>query len=386
MRIAILGSVALPVPPPAQGGTEWIAYYQAKGLSERGHKVILFSAKGSKKENYELVEVGMGDTVAGSNIAMGPAARVSQGDASSRSPLAHSPFGEASLGNPSLASPALLNVESSRNLRKENVYLARVVQHLIDRKYDYDIILNNMRGEAIFLPVAKMLNKPFVNVMHLPLFDRLAEIFKEYNTHIITISNAQRKEFPDLNYLATVNNCVDTDQYTLNTVPEDYLLMMGSIAPHKNQAGAIRIAKKLGMKLVLAGKIGNQDYFDSLKADIDGTEIKWIGELAFPDKLKLYQKAKVFIFPILWQEPFGLVLIEAMACGTPVVAFGNGAITEVVVDRKTGFVIDNDSEENMIEAIKKIDSINRTDCRKYVEENFSVNKIVGDYEKTLFSI
>ena len=353
MRIAILGSVALPVPPPAQGGTEWIAYYQAKGLSERGHKVILFAAKGSKKDKYELVEVGKGDTVQGSTL---------QG-------VNKDGF-----------------VESSRKLRLENVYLAQAIQQLIDRKDDYDVILNNMRGEAIFLPVAKMLNKPFVNVMHLPIFPELAEIFKEYHTHVITISQAQRKDYQDLNYLATVNNCVDTKQYAFNAVPEDYLLMMGSIAPHKNQAGAIRVAKKLGMKLILAGKINDRKYFDSLKGDIDGKLINWIGELAFPEKLKLYQKAKAFLFPILWEEPFGLVMIEAMACGTPVVAFNNGAISEVVVDSKTGFVIDNNSEEKMIEAVRKIDSIRRADCRNYVEENFSVEKIVGDYEIALSRI
>ncbi len=365
MKIAILGSVALPVPPPAQGGTEWIAYYQAKGLSERGHKVILFAAKGSKKENYELIEVGMGDTVAGSESGRIRSSKLASSDNSKQLPS---------------------NVESSRPLRKENVYLAQVIQYLIDRKDDYDVILNNMRGEAVFLPVAKMLNKPFVNVMHLPLFDRLAEIFKEYNTHIITISNAQRKNFPQLNYLATVYNCVDTEKYEFDPVGGDYLLMMGSIASHKNQAGAIRVAKKLGMKLILAGKINDRKYFDTLKSDIDGKLINWIGELAFPEKLKLYQNAKAFLFPILWEEPFGLVMIEALSCGTPVVAFGNGAIPEVVVDRKTGFVIENNSEEKMIEAVKNIDSINRTDCRKYVEENFSVDKIVGDYEKALSRI
>ncbi|OGG21477.1 hypothetical protein A3D03_06400 [Candidatus Gottesmanbacteria bacterium RIFCSPHIGHO2_02_FULL_40_13] len=414
MKIAILGSVALPVPPPAQGGTEWIAYYQAKGLSERGHKVILFAAKGSKKDNYELVEVGMGDTVAGAKPIQ------------DRTPV------ETILDRQ--------YTESSRNLRKENVYLAQALQQLIDRKDDYDIILNNMRGEAVFLPVAKLLEKPFVNVMHLPIFPELAEIFKTYKTHIITISQAQRKEYQDLNYLATVNNCVDTEKYvmlnhvilnsfqdpnkTLKQVQgdkkeDDYLLMMGSIAPHKNQAGAIRVAKKLGMKLVLAGKIGNQDYFDSIKADIDGTQIKWIGELAFSDKLKLYQKAKAFLFPILWEEPFGLVMIEALSCGTPVVAFGNGAIPEVVVDGKIGFVIENSrqpsfaelssatagrqitnnkqqltiktsGEEGLVEAVKTITYMNereyqmlRQNCRRHVEENFTIDLMVNDYEVAL---
>ncbi len=364
MKIAILGSVALPVPPPAQGGTEWIAYYQAKGLAGLGHQIILFAARGSETGNYELVEVGGGDTVDGSAKNTSPLP----------SPNRRGDFGVRSF------------VESSRNLRKENIYLAQVIQQLIDRKNDYDLILNNMRGEAIFLPLAKMLNKPFVNVMHLPIFPELAEIFKIYNTHVITISNAQRKDFPNLNYLATVYNCVDTEKYAFDADPEEYLLMMGSIAPHKNQAAAIRVAKKLGMKLVLAGKIGNQDYFDAIKKDIDGEQIRWIGELPFAEKLALYQNAKAFIFPINWPEPFGLVMIEAMSCGTPVVAFDNGAISEVVVDGLTGFVIEGNSEEKMIEAVRNIDKIKREDCRKHVLQNFTVEKMVKDYEKALLSL
>lgn len=353
MRIAILGSVALPVPPPAQGGTEWIAYFQAKGLSKYGHKVILFAAHGSKTGDYELIEVGKGDTVAGSAL------NKEKSD---------------------------LNIESSRALRRENIYLGEVIEQLIKRKDDYDIILNNMRGEAVLLPIAKMLNKPLVNVMHLPLFPELAEAFKTYNTNIITISNAQRKGFDNLNYLATVNNCVDTDKFTFNGKPDDYMLMMGTIGRHKNQVGAINVAKETGMKLVLAGKIRDQDYFEELKKDIDGTQIRWVGEMAFEEKLKLYQNAKVFIFPILWEEPFGLVMIEAMACGVPVVAYNNGAISEVVVSGVNGFVVESGSEKDMITAVNNIAVINRTDCRKYVEEHFTVEKMVSDYEKALQSI
>lgn len=351
MRILILGSVALPVPPPFQGGTEWIAYYQAQGLAKLGHNVLLFASFGSKKGSYELIEVGKGNTVQGSTLHVG------------------------------LSDTVL--VESSRKLRLENVYLSQVVQHLMDNGNSFDIILNNMRGEAIFLPVAKMLNKPFVNVMHLPLFEELASLFKQYNTSVITISNAQRNDFPGLNYLATVYNCVDTEKYVFNDKSGDYLLMMGSITPHKNQAGAVRIAKKLKMKLVLAGKINDEKYFNELKKDIDGNQIKWIGEIAFDEKVKLYQNARALLFPILWQEPFGLVMIEAMSCGTPVIAFANGAISEVVVNSKTGFVIENNSEDQMAEAVRKIDNINRVECRKHVEENFSIDKIVKDYERAL---
>jgi len=187
-----------------------------------------------------------------------------------------------------------------------------------------------------------------------------------------------------LNFLATVYNCVDIDKYTFNPNPSDYLLMVGSIGRHKNQSEAISVAKELGMKLVLAGKIRDQDYFEEIKKDIDQETIKWIGEINFDEKLKLYQSAKAFLFPILWEEPFGLVLIEAMACGTPVVAFNHGAIPEVVSNNLTGYVVENHSQ--MVEAVKKINTISRENCRKSIEEKFTVEKMIDSYEKALLSL
>ncbi len=355
MRIAILGSVALPVFPPLQGGTEWIAYYQAKGLSEKGHEIILFGAKGTAKNFQDsavkVIEVGTGDLVAGSE-------------------------------NEAKFDPSLM--ESSRKLRLESVYLAQVSQKLIELKDEYDLILNNMRGEAVFLPVAKLINKPLVNVMHLNLFDDLASLFKEFNTKIITISNAQRKNYPDLQYLATVYNGVDIDKFKFNPRPEEYLLMVGTIGRHKNQAAAIGVAKKMNKKLILAGKVRDKDYFEELKKDIDGEQIKWVGEISFAEKLKLYMNAKVFLFPILWEEPFGLVMIEAMACGTPVIAFDNGSVPEVVSNGKTGFVVEN--EDQMADSLSKINFIGREDCRRRVEENFTVDKMINDYEEALLKL
>lgn len=355
MRIAILGSVALPVPPLAQGGTEWIAYHQAIGLSKKGHELILLAGKGSaqnfKDSKIKVIEVGGGDVVMGSK-------------------------GEQKF-DPQYT-------EASRKLRLEMVYLSQVSQKLIENKDSFDIILNNMRGEAVFLPIAKLLNKPFVNVMHLNLFSELAELFQTFNAHIITISKAQRKEFPNLNYLATVSNGVDIDKFTFNQTPQDYLLMMGTIGRHKNQGEAIAVAKELGLNLVLAGKIRDQDYFDTLKKDIDGKQIKYVSEVSFEEKIKLFQNAKAFIFPILWEEPFGLVMIEAMACGTPVVAFNHGAVSEVVKDGLTGFVAENHNQ--MIEAVKKIDNIDRVLCRKHVEDNFTVSKMIDSYERALLSL
>lgn len=354
MKIAILGSVALPVFPPFQGGTEWIAYYQAKGLAQKGHKVILFGAKGTA-ENFQgsdvkVVEVGIGSLAIGSK-------------------------NEAR--DPSLE-------EASRKLRLESVYLAQVSQKLIELKDEYDLILNNMRGEAVFLPIAKLINKPFVNVMHLNLFDDLVSIFKEFDTKIITISNAQRKNYPDLQYLATVYNGVDTEKFPFNDKPQDYLFMAGSIGRHKNQGAAIRVAKKLRAKLILVGKIRDQDYYQEIKKDIDGEKIKWLGEVSFEEKVKLYREAKAFLFPVLWQEPFGLVMIEAMSCGAPVIAFNRGAISEVLINNKTGFVVENDSQ--MIEAVRNIDSIDRHACRRHIEENFTIERMVDGYEKALLNV
>lgn len=355
MRIAILGSVALPIFPPLQGGTEWIAYYQAKGLAQKGHKVILFGAKGTaenfKGSDVKVVEIETGSLVVGRK-------------------------------NEAISDPSL--EEASRKFRLESVYLAQVSQKLIELKDEYDLILNNMRGEAIFLPVAKLINKPFVSVMHLNLFKELAVLFGAFDTKIITISNAQRKNYPDLQYLATVYNGVDIDKFPFNDKPQDYFFMAGSIGRHKNQGAAIKVAKKLGVKLILVGKIRDQDYYQEIKKDIDGEKIKWLGEVSFEEKVKLYREAKAFLFPILWQEPFGLVMIEAMSCGTPVVAFNRGAVSEVLLNNKTGFVVENDSQ--MIEAVRNIDSIDRRTCRRHIEESFTIERMVDGYEKAILSV
>ena len=196
MKILILGSVALPVPPSMQGGTERIAYWQAIGLAKGGHEITLIAAKGSKVDlTYRLIEIG-GDTI----------------------------------------HPALGIVESSRNMRKELVYMAEVSQWLIDNKDSYDFILNNMRGgESTLLPIAKILDKKFVTVMHLPIFDELAHLFETYKTPVITISNVQKEGYPNINYAGTVYNATDLSELPFIATPQDYLLMMGSIAPHKNQ-------------------------------------------------------------------------------------------------------------------------------------------------------
>jgi len=353
MKILILGSVALPVPPPMQGGTERIAYWQATGLAKRGHEVTLIAARGSRKEEaYALVEIGGGDTVAGSS--------------------------KERVGTEF--------TEGSRNLRKELIYMADVCQWVADHGRQFDCILNNMRGgESVLLPVIKLLGMPFATVMHLPLFSELAELFWKYHTPVITISNAQREGFDGLTYAGTVYNATDLRELPFQEVPEDYLLMMGSIAPHKNQKDGILAAKSLGKKIILAGKIGNTAYFESEIAPfVDGTTVVHKGELDILTKATLLGGAQALLFPIKWPEPFGLVMIEAMAAGTPVVAYRNGAVPEVVVNGKTGFITDpSDGPTGMVAALSKIEEIDRAACRKHVEEHFTISKMLDSLETAL---
>lgn len=356
MKILILGSVALPVPPPMQGGTERIAYAQAVGLAKRGHDVTLVAAKGSKQDpTYRCIEIGGGDTVTGSASAVS----------------------------------AQEFTEGSRNLRKELVYMAEVSQWLIDHGKEFDVIVNNMRGgESTLLPVAKSIGVPFATVMHLPLFKELSGLFQQYITPVITISNAQRDGFAGLNYIGTVYNSVD--QELLDTpldanTPRTYLLMVGSIAPHKNQKAGILAAKQLGIPLILAGKIGNAEYWKSeIEPLVDGKTVIHKGEMNLQEKIELYKGAQALLFPILWPEPFGLVMIEAMAVGTPVIAYRNGAVPEVILEGKTGFILEpSGGVAALVSAVSNVHTLDRQVCREHVSHSFTGEHMISALETAL---
>lgn len=354
MKLLILGSVALPVPPPMQGGTERIAYWQARELTKRGHEVTLIAARGSKSEGYALVEIGGGDTVSGSSH-------------------------EAQEGAGSIT-------EGSRKLRKEAVYLAQVSDYLFAHGKEYDVIVNNMRaGESLFVPITTAIGVKYCSVMHLPLFTELAEYFRVHDTGVITISNAQRDGFDGLRYIGTVYNATDLAELPFHEKSKGYLLMMGSIAPHKNQKDGILAAKAVGKKIVLAGKIGNRDYWDrEIVPFVDGATVVHKGELELDEKAALLGGADALLFPVIWPEPFGLVMIEAMAAGTPVIAYRNGAVPEVVAEGTTGFVVDEtQGVGGLAVAIQRIGEIGRADCRKRVEDSFTVEKMIDSLEMAL---
>ncbi len=361
-KILILGSVAAACPPKKQGGTERVAYYQAKQLAQHGWDILFVGGSGTKDNFQEELE---------------------RENADSGTILSHITFSEIGGGtqfgnaeNAKQFDPAY--TEASRRMRLENVSLTHAQQYLFDRKDDYALVLNNLRGASPLIQAAQFLGKPWINVMHLNIFPELAEVYKKYNTSVITLASHQKEAFPELNHLATIFNPINTASFTFGDTPEGYALMVGTIGYHKNQKDAILAARHAGVPLVLAGKIRDQDYFENeIKPAIDGNSIQYVGELNFEDKVRLYRNASAFLFPIQWDEPFGLVAIEALACGTPVIAYPNGGPKQIVQEGKNGFLVNNVDE--MALRLKEISKIDRTYCRRDVEQRFDENVIGKQY-------
>ncbi len=338
-HIAILGPVGISIPPKKQGGIEWIVSHLTKGLIKRGHKVLLFAPKNAKT----------------------PAKLV---------PVSSVPMAEYKV-------PA--QAEVSRKLRVELTMLSNMQAEVLKRKKQIGLILNHTVNGGIFAHLEKTLNIPVFHILHLPLYQELADVYKKFNARLISISNNQRKIFPDLRYVKTIYNGIDLEKFPFAKKPKDNFIFAGKLRQSKNPLGAIIAVKKAKAKLMLAGKVSDPEYFQSKIKPHLNKNIVHLGEVPFLTLLKFYSRAKALLCPIKWEEPFGLVMIEAMACGTPVIAFNRGAVPELIEHGKTGFIVKNTSE--MVQAMKKIDQIKRKDCRTHVEENFSVEKMVNEYEK-----
>ncbi len=340
MKIAIIAPPFISIPPQGQGGTERIIYQMCEEMTKRGHDVTLF---------------GAGECHISGRFEQIFKETISERKFNSRV------------------------VEGSRPLRLETAYMAKVMTKISRREREFDIIFSHMRGGYIFLLQVQYLKTPIVHILHLPIFAEMAEVFSLYKEpNIITISNSQRKFAPYLNYLATVYNGVDVGEFEFNPKPKDYLLYMGALGEHKNPRAAINVTKKTGQKLILAGgKIRHPYFEEEIEPLIDGKQIQYVGEVKGQKRVDILKNAKAFLFPIVWPEPFGLAMIEAMASGTPAIAFNHGAVREVIENGKTGFIVGNEAE--MAKAVNKIDQIERKACRIRVEKHFTTQRMVDDY-------
>jgi glycosyltransferase involved in cell wall biosynthesis len=264
----------------------------------------------------------------------------------------------------------------------------KMVWEMFERARAGEFDLLHLHHPEIAYTYARMYpDVPVVYTIHDPVDELQREVYEMYksdNQYFISISDNQRLAAPDLPYIGTVWNGIDTDEYCLpkDRKREDYLIFAGRIVPEKGVKEAIEIAKKTGHRLLIIGPTypSSQDYFDQCVRPQLDDQILYLGFMERRQVIKYFQKAKGLLFPIQWEEPFGMTMVEAMACGAPVIGYRRGAVPEVVKDGKTGFIVDTLAD--MAAAVGKLGMISQQDCHNYVEQYFSVRRMVNSYIQT----
>lgn len=326
MKIALLSPIAWRTPPRHYGPWENVVALLAKGLSQLGLDITLFATSDS----------------------------ISPGKLDSICPHPY---------------------EEDKELDPK-VWECLHIANLFEKADRFDIIHNNYD----FLPLtySRLVNTPVVTTIHGFSSPKIIPVYKRYNgsNYYISISNADR--CPDLNYYATIYHGIDLHEFTFQPECGDYLLFFGRIHPDKGTHEAIQIARKAGIKLLIAGIIQDENYYKTkIMPFIDNKNITYLGSLGPEKRNEILGGAYALLHPINFAEPFGLSVIEAMACGTPVIAFNRGSMPEVLQDGVTGFLVAN--PEQAISKIDKIPSINRSECREWVQKNFSLEHMIQEY-------
>lgn len=333
MKIAILSSIAWRTPPRKYGPWEQVASNIAEGLIERGIEVTLFATADS----------------------------ITKGELAS---VCKSPYAEDSSVDPKVA---------------ECLHIS----HLMEQAHNFDIIHNNFD----FLPLSysRLIKTPMVTTIHGFSSPKIIPVYKKYNStsHYVSISNSDRSS--ELKYSATVYNGINIDEFIFSREPEDYLLFFGRIHPEKGLYEAIQIAKRSKRRLLISGLIQDQEYFDfKVKPYINNDDVVYVGNSGPTERLKLLGGADALLHPIFFEEPFGLSVVEAMACGTPVIAFNKGSMPELILDEVTGFLVNN--VEEALVAVKNIKTINRKKCTEWIASKFSRQKMIEGYLKVYKNI
>jgi glycosyltransferase involved in cell wall biosynthesis len=337
MKIAQLATNVERVPPDGYGGTELVVHLLTEELVRRGHEVTLF-ATGDSQTSARLI---------------------------------------STVDLP-------LRTNESKKLTQWAAYDMSTCLKLTRMQAQFDVIHNHLGYHA--LPFLDQMTPPVVSTNHNPVKSYCEDIYFAYgHQSFVSISDSYRKlNYPDrINYVATVYNGIDIDAFkTEENGPRDYLLFVGRLGHDKGTAEAIDIAKALNLPLKLAGKIDSNDqsYFDAeVQPRLSSySQAEYVGEVNHEQKRKLYSGAMAVVYPINFDEPFGLVMAESMAAGTPVLALERGSVREIIVDTKTG-VIARDVQE-LIRRFPEIQKIKARDCVEHVRKNFSVKHMVDGYE------
>ena len=249
------------------------------------------------------------------------------------------------------------------------------ISNLMERAGEFDIIHNNFD----FLPLTYtgLINTPMITTIHGFSSPRIIPVYKKYNSHghYVSISNADRS--PELDYMATIYNGLDTKDFKFTEQPQNYLLYFGRIHHDKGPAEAIEIAKKAKKKLLIAGIIQDESYWKEKVEPQLNEQIQYIGPAGPEKRNELLGNALALLHPINFAEPFGMSVAEAMLCGTPVIAFNKGSMPELIQHEKTGFLVNTVDEA--VDTISQLGSINRKDCFEWANSQFSKEKMAEDY-------
>jgi glycosyltransferase involved in cell wall biosynthesis len=333
MRIAILSPPWFPVPPDGYGGIEWIVSLLADGLVAAGHDVSLF-ASGDSFTKAKLV----------SFFPEAPSAQIGM----SWSELPH-------------------------------------VLACYERADEFDIV--NDHSGPLAAAVGAAVETPVVHTVHGPLTGDAGGIYSSLarvapRVGFVSLSYNQRRPLSDLNWVGNCHNALDLNVYPVHQERGEYLLFLGRMSPDKGCHRAVEVAKDAGLPLKIAGKMREapeREYFEEFVAPHLGAGVEYLGETSHGKKVALLQNARATLFPIEWEEPFGLVMIESMACGTPVIATRWGAVPEVIEEGRSGVIVDD--YRQMAAALGEADRLEPLECRRSVEERFSRERMVRDYEE-----
>ena len=331
MRIAQISPLEIMVPPAGYGGTELVVSLLTEELVKRGHEVTLFAS---------------GDSVTAAKLCA--------------------------------VCPHMLR---GSGVTAQDALIYRLLNAIspFEQAYNFDIIHNHAFLEG--MAMANLVGIPVLTTLHDGLSEAGRALLTAYKGYYNTISKSAKALLPDKEgFVGVIYNAIDCKSYPFSDRGGDDLLFLSRISPEKGSHIAIEVAKRSGRRLILAGNVltVDEEYFQqSIMPQVDGDIVQYFGEADAEQKRELFANALCLLMPITWPEPFGLVMVEAMACGTPVIALDKGAAPEIVLYGETGFIAEN--VEQMLEAVGKVNRIDRSRCREHVERNFDVPRMADDY-------
>jgi len=333
MRIAMLSPLAWRTPPRHYGPWESIVSLITEGLVSRGHEVTLFAT--------------------GDSLTKGK-----------------------------------LQAVCAKGYEEDSTIIPKVweclhISEIFEKASEFDLIHNHFD----FLPLSYsgLVNTPVLSTIHGFSSPGILPVYQKYNSNSFYVSISDADRSPELEYIRTIHHGIDLNQFDFCSEPKDYLLFFGRFHHDKGAKEALEIARACGKKLLLAGIIQDKEYFQQyVEPFVDGEKIVYLGSVGPEQRNQLLREAKALLHPINFNEPFGLSVVESMACGTPVIAFNRGSMPELIEDGVNGFLVNTLDEA--VAAVGKIKEIDRKECRQRVERDFTVDRMVDQYIETYESI